>query len=107
MAKEFTRGFYSTKAWQKCRNEYYTKAKGLCEICLANGIYKGGAIVHHKIPLTPDIMDKPELLLNHDNLQLVCRECHERIHDVHKRKRRYDIDESGRVLMPPGQKIFY
>ena len=101
MAKEFTNGFYNTKAWKKCREAYRKKVGGLCEICLAQGIYKAGAIVHHRIPLTPEQMQNPEILLCYDNLQLVCRECHERIHEVHKRNRRYELDEAGRVSTSP------
>ena len=96
MAKPYAKGFYSSKAWQKCREGYYRKVGGLCEICLAKGIYKPGEIVHHKIHINPDNMT-PEILTDFSNLQLVCRECHEQIHDLHQRNRRYTIDGAGRV----------
>lgn len=97
--KDFARKLYSSTAWKRCR-EAYAKSKGnLCEVCLSKGIYKPGEIVHHKQPLTPENVNDPHVSLNWDNLQLVCRDCHAQIHDG--RKRRYKIDELGRVIIPP------
>lgn len=95
MAKEFSRAFYDSKAWQNTRNEYKKYRGGLCEVCWSKGIIKAGEIVHHKTELTPSNIDDPDIALGWDNLQLVCRECHAEIHD--RRQRRYKIDELGRV----------
>lgn len=102
MAKEFAKGLYNSKAWQKTRDAYKKSVGGLCEICYAQGIVKAGEIVHHKIHLTPDNINDPSITLSFDNLQLVCRECHALIHDeqynrLRVRKRRYKIDENGNV----------
>ena len=112
MAQTFARQFYSSKAWQDCRNEYAKRAHHLCENCLRKGIYKPGVIVHHVEELTPANIHRPEVALNPDNLQLLCRDCHAEIHDVQggrwakvnarKRKakrdaQRYSVDEFGRV----------
>ncbi len=112
MAREFARKFYSSKRWQDCRNEYAKRAHHLCENCLAKGIYKPGVIVHHVEELTPLNIDKPEIALSFDNLELLCRECHAELHDLHggrwakvnEKKRqardaalRYKISENGRV----------
>lgn len=94
--KDFARKFYSSQAWKDTR-EAYAKSKGyLCEPCLAKGIYKPSEIIHHKIILTPDNIDDPNVTLNWSNLECVCRDCHAAIHD--RRKRRYKIDELGRVI---------
>ena len=69
---------------------------GLCENCLKKGIYKPGVIVHHIDPITPENITNPNITLNFSNLELLCRECHEHQHD--KRKRRYKLDEMGRVI---------
>lgn len=98
MAKDFSRGFYNSKAWYKTRNEYFKSRGGLCEECLAKGIYTPGEIVHHKIPLTPDNINNPNYSLSWDNLEVVCRECHERLHGA-KGKRRYTIDANGNVIV--------
>lgn len=112
MAKPFARKFYSSKAWQDCRNEYAKRRAFLCENCLKRGIYKPGEIVHHKIELDPITIEKPEIALNFDNLELLCRDCHAEAHhlsggrwaEVNKRRReqkkssdRYIIDANGRV----------
>ena len=95
--KDFARRFYSSGAWKQVR-ESYAKSKGdLCEVCLSKGLIKPGEIVHHKIILTPENINEPSITLNYNNLQLVCRDCHAAIHD--QRKRRYTIDELGRVTV--------
>lgn len=111
MAKEFARAFYSSKAWQTCRNEYMKKAHYLCEVCLRKGIYKPAVIVHHKIEIDPMTINNPEIALGFDNLEAVCRECHAEYHDAHGRwdavnkarrekkanARRYTVGEDGSV----------
>lgn len=95
--KDFARAFYSSTAWKRTREAYAKTRQNLCEICLSKGLIKPGEIVHHKIILTPENINRPEVTLNYDNLQLVCRDCHAAIHD--QRKRRYKIDEMGRVIV--------
>ena len=74
----------------------YARSKGgLCELCLAKGIYRPGEIVHHKTHLTTSNLSDPTIALNWDNLQLLCRDCHA---SQHKPERRYKVDELGRVL---------
>jgi len=54
-----------------------------------------GEIVHHKIHLTPENIHDPKIALNFDNLQLLCRDCHGKIHAKHQK--RYKVDALGRV----------
>ena len=82
MAKPFARRFYSSKAWQDCRNEYARKQHYLCEDCLRRGIYKPGEIVHHRIEIDPITIEVPEIALNFNNLELLCRDCDARRHDM-------------------------
>ena len=98
MSKDFSRKFYSSQAWNNCRTAYMQHVHHLCERCLANGIMKPAAIVHHKIELTPDNIDNPNITLGFDNLEAVCRECHGKIHDLYQRKRRYIIMDDGSVV---------
>ena len=112
MSKPFARKFYSSKAWQDCRNEYAKRKHFLCENCLRRGIYRPGEIVHHLIELDPMNIDNPEIALNFDNLELLCRDCHAEVHEqsggrwaeVNRRKKesreknnRYIIEHDGRV----------
>lgn len=76
------------------------KASGhLCEVCLSKGIYSPAKIVHHKIHLTPENVSDESVALNWDNLQAVCKACHEEIHGYCGRKveKRYAVDENGKV----------
>lgn len=112
MARAFAKKFYSSAAWQSCRNAYAKKANYLCENCLRKGIYKPGVIVHHLIELDPINIEHPEIALNFDNLELLCRDCHAKVHEqsggrwseVNKKKRaekesanRYKIFSDGKV----------
>ena len=111
MAKEFAKKFYSSKRWQVCRNGYAAMRGHLCEECLKHGIYKPGVIVHHVEELTPANINRPEIALNWNNLELLCRECHKEIHGIggrwdevnarraeeRKRKKRYVILPDGTV----------
>ena len=111
MAKEFARRFYSSKTWQDCRDAYAKKAHHLCENCLRKGIYKPGVIVHHIEELTPFNIEKPEVALNFDNLELLCRDCHAEIHDAKGRwdavnaARRARRDEKNRYKVGPNGEI--
>lgn len=92
--REFAEAFYKSKRWQECR-ETYAKSKGyLCEMCKDKGIIKQGEIVHHKINITPGNIYDPDITLNWNNLMLLCRDCHAM---VHKKIKRYRVDELGRV----------
>lgn len=91
-----TAGFYKTKLWQDCRKSYIKSVGGLCERCYNKGIIKHGDTVHHKIHLTPANINDPEVTLNFDNLELLCREHHAEEH--HKKKKRYTITEEGKVI---------
>ena len=95
--KEFAKGFYTSKAWVDCREAYRRSVGGLCERCLKNGLITAGVIVHHKIHLTPDNINDPNITLNWGNLELLCRDCHADEHTRHKR--RYRVDERGRVTI--------
>lgn len=101
--KEYATKFYSSKAWKDCRRAYAKSVRGLCERCLAKGIYKAGEIVHHKTHINPENITDPRIILDWNNLEFVCRDCHSDIHSadiIHKRrKRRYKLDELGRVIL--------
>ena len=107
--KEYAKRFYKSKAWQACRDGYMRSVGGLCERCYANGILTPGVIVHHKIYITPDNINDPRITLDWNNLECVCRQCHEdeHKHGMHMRKpKRYIVGADGRVVaadrLPPG-----
>ena len=96
--KPFAKEFYSSLAWKNCRAAYVSAKRGLCERCLEKGVYNAGVIVHHKVHLTPQTITDPNVTLNWDNLQLLCRDCHAA---VHGREKRYRFDECGHVITSP------
>ena len=95
MARDFAKPFYHSPEWKHCQAEYVKASHGLCEVCLQKGIITPGVIVHHKIHLTPENIEVPEITTGFGNLMLVCRDCHARLH---KPERRYKVDELGRVI---------
>ena len=75
--KEFAKGFYNSAAWKKCRRAYIDSRimvdGGMCERCGE----RVGYIVHHKELLTPTNITDPNITLSFDNLQYVCKPCHD------------------------------
>ena len=99
MAKEFARGFYDSKEWRRCRKSFVASRRkidgGMCQRCKE----RMGYIVHHRIPLTPDNINNAFVSLNHDNLEYVCKPCHDREegHFLYReeKKSRYAFDTYG------------
>lgn len=107
MAREFAKSFYQSKAWKKCRQSYFISKHGLCERC-----GNPGKIVHHKIYITPENVNDPDVTLNFDNLELLCQECHNREHFEKYSPTRWGLkfDEKGNLVpddTPPGEKTIW
>ena len=98
MAKPYAVAFYKSKAWERCRAGYISSVHGLCEDCLARGIYKPGVIVHHIDPITPENIRDPKVTLNWDNLRLVCMDCHAEEHEYRGKNLRYKFGDNGEIL---------
>lgn len=88
--------FYKTEQWKSTRDAYASSVGGLCEHCYRNGKIVPGEIVHHKVHLSPQNINDPDITLNWDNLVFLCRECHGKEH--RKNTKRYKIDALGRVI---------
>ena len=98
------KAFYNSEAWKKCRESYLKKQCYICERCGAPAV-----CVHHKIRVNASTLQKPEVLLNFDNLVALCFACHQKEHEEERRQGRrrqaqennapdrFFIDESGRV----------
>src|SRR5690625_2061128 len=99
--KPWARRFYKSKAWQDCRASYIASVYRLCERCTAS---TPGKIVHHKIWLTPENINDPEISLNHENLEYVCQTCHNKEHHGSSEPVREGLgfDAAGNLVeMPP------
>lgn len=66
---------------------------------MRRGIYKSGEIVHHVIEIDPVTIEKPEVALNFDNLELLCRECHAEAHNERSKGRRYLFGDNGEIII--------
>lgn len=69
--------FYNSKQWQQLRQAKFDLADGLCENCKKNGIIREGVDVHHIIEISKDWSKR----LDYDNLILLCKDCHNQIHN--------------------------
>ena len=47
---------------------------------MERGELKPADVVHHKIPLTPENVDDPDISLNPDRLIALCDDCHTEVH---------------------------
>lgn len=77
------KGFYRTYAWKKKRAKILIRDKGACQECKRRGRYRAAEVVHH----IKHLQDEPGLALTDDNLESVCKECHEMLHPERNRKR--------------------
>lgn len=94
-----TASFYNTQAWQTCRAAYLKSRGGLCEVCLSQGLIVPAEAVHHRTHITVQNMDDPNITLNWNNLQALCRDHHAMMHKGERRQAmRYYFDEDGRVI---------
>ena len=98
--KEYAVAFYKSAQWEQCRLSYLKSVGGLCEQCKAQGRITPAKIVHHKIFLNQSNINDPTVTLNWHNLEAVCKQCHEDIHENCGRKqpKRYIVDDLGRII---------
>ena len=68
--------------WDKARKLYLSK-NPLCEICATKNKIVQSVLVHHKVPIT-----EGGALLDYNNLQALCNNCHENIHGKDRFKRK-------------------
>lgn len=97
MAKEFAKSFYHSAAWEKVRELALIRDGGLCCRC-----YRPAYIVHHKIELTPNNINDPTITLDINNLESLCKKCHDAEHDMCVSKNNVDgvrFDENGDVVI--------
>lgn len=79
--------FYKSKQWFIARTVKTQNANGRCERCNAVG-----EEAHHKIRLTVNNVDDALISLNQENLELLCKDCHNKEHGRFKKKKQnFDI----------------
>lgn len=109
MAREFARGLYKSKRWERLRALCMARPVPLsdgrvcppmmCERCFERtGRLVPAEICHHKTFVTPENVGDPSVTLNADNIMRVCRDCHARIHYPNDCRPRMAFDEHGRAI---------
>ena len=96
--------FYVSWTWRKCRTAFANSKFNLCERCLANGIIEAGSKdrpleVHHKIPVTAENVNDPNITLNWNNLELLCKTCHDKEREKQSGAKRWKVSPDGRVTI--------
>ena len=92
------KSFYNSKEWLSVRESYLKSVNYLCEECMKEGRVVPAAHVHHKIHLTKNNVNNPEISLSFKNLEAVCIDCHNRLHSG-ANPRRYIVDANGNVVV--------
>lgn len=89
--------FYHSMQWRRLAESYRKSHHFLCEKC-----GQPASTVHHIVHLTPSNINNPEIALSPDNLQLLCHECHDKIHDRFQQRnpepRKIRFDADGNVI---------
>lgn len=99
MAAPWAKRFYESRAWRENSRAYLSSVDGLCERCRAAGKLVPAVIVHHRIHLTPERMNDPQLTMGWDNLEALCQECHNREHFAEEHDQRYAFGPDGSLLL--------
>ena len=95
------REFYESRRWRSVRAAYAASVDGLCERCRKHGRFVPGDIVHHKVHLTPNNVNDPNLAYGWDNLELLCIECHNTVHGTDKPTVIFDEEGNCIGAAPP------
>ena len=104
------RKFYTSTTWEKTRKIVWLKQKLLCNRC-GRPVFVSGlndyipkdqrvtGIVHHKIYLDNNNVYDKSISLNLDNLEGLCKYCHEKEHyQPSSIRKEYKFDELGNLV---------
>lgn len=75
--------FYTGKQWRDLSYRLKIERGGKCERCGWAVITKEDwayLIGHHKVELTEDNVDNPNIALNPEHIEIICNECHNKEH---------------------------
>jgi len=79
--------FYKSAEWQLARQLKITQVNGKCERCGAVG-----QEVHHMVRLNIENVKDASISINQENLELLCKDCHNKEHDRFKSIQEFDDD---------------
>lgn len=100
--KPWAESFYKSKQWQTCRHDFLSSKHWLCERCAREGTESPATVAHHKIYLTRSNINDPDISMNWNNLEALCREHH---YQEHHRRASSILTESGYFFDANGQLV--
>jgi len=77
--------FYKSDTWKLARQIKIKQANGKCERC-----GNVGEEVHHKRRLTVDNVKDVSISINPENLELLCKQCHNKEHGRFTKQQMFD-----------------
>ncbi|MGG7163783.1 HNH endonuclease [Clostridium ihumii] len=80
MAQEFSRKFYKSKQWIDFRKIILAERGPICQQCKKIIRESRHIQLHHKEELTPTNITDVNITLNPDNIEVLCQECHNKLH---------------------------
>ena len=83
--------FYKSDVWKLAREIKIRNMNGRCERC--GGI---GVEVHHIQRLNVDNVKDASISINPENLELLCRECHNKEHKRFSKEK--EFDDEGNLI---------
>ena len=82
---------YSTGRWQRLRRVILNRDTYRCRVCGRHGFE-----VHHKVPIRDG-----GAVWDPENLEVRCRDCHEKAHGRYREKQQWERDWDQAVDPPP------
>lgn len=82
--------------WRKLSKTYKEIQNNKCERC--GDIHSKDKITHHKIHIDSSNINNTSVLLNMDNLELLCRDCHNKEHFAKDKSIDYAFDDEGQLV---------
>lgn len=76
MPKDYSKKFYNSKVWKDIRTSYIYSRFGICERCGKPNSKQ----VHHKVYITEENINNPDITIDFNNLELLCDICHQKEH---------------------------
>lgn len=87
--------FYNSRTWRDLSKMYKDLKHNKCERC--GDVDDINKITHHKEHITINNVNDAYTLTSLDNLELLCRDCHNKEH-FKKDKASYNFDDNGNLI---------
>lgn len=84
--------FYKSDTWKLARQIKITQANGMCERC-----GRVGTEVHHIKRLNINNVNDVSISINPENLELLCKDCHNKEHKRFYRHQQFD--KNGNLIL--------